>query len=73
MIEGTAMFTIVASTMIIATPTLSIASPIQRRRPSWWMALPSDSVLMNPMRVRRLGALPLGRGYYLPIEMFALR
>ncbi len=33
MIEGTATFTIVASTMIMATPRLSIARPSQRPRP----------------------------------------
>ena len=30
--DGTATFTIVASTMIMATPTLSMVSPSQRRR-----------------------------------------
>ena len=30
--DGTATFTMVASTMIMATPTLSIVSPSQRRR-----------------------------------------
>ncbi len=33
MIDGIATFTIVASTMIIETPRLSIASPSQRPRP----------------------------------------
>jgi hypothetical protein len=33
MIEGTATFTIVASTMIMATPRLSIARPSHRPRP----------------------------------------
>ncbi len=33
MIEGIATFTIVASTMIIETPRLSIARPSQRPRP----------------------------------------
>ncbi len=40
MIEGTATFTIVASTMIMATPTLSIAKPIHRPRPDASMAAP---------------------------------
>ncbi len=39
MIEGIATFTIVTSTMIIATPILSIARPIQRPRPSTSTAL----------------------------------
>ncbi len=43
MIDGIATFTIVASTMIIATPTLSIASPTQRRRPVAWIAGASGS------------------------------
>jgi hypothetical protein len=33
MIDGIATFTIVASTMIIETPRLSMASPSQRPRP----------------------------------------
>jgi DNA-binding MarR family transcriptional regulator len=43
--EGTATFTIVASTMIIATPTLSIARPSQRRRVSARPAAGGDGVI----------------------------
>ena len=47
MIDGTATFTIVASTMIIDTPRLSMARPSQRPRPCSEMAAPpalADSV-----------------------------
>jgi hypothetical protein len=40
MIDGTATFTIVASTMIIETPRLRSARPIQRPRPLSSMAAP---------------------------------
>ena len=58
MIEGTATFTIVASTMIIETPRLSMARPSQRPRPSSCMAAPpalAESVT-GVVLPRRLGS-----------------
>ena len=50
MIDGTATFTIVASTMIIETPRLSIASPSQRPRPSDCIDAVSAAWLVIPCR-----------------------
>ena len=57
MIEGTATFTIVASTMIIDTPTLSIARPIHRPRPLSWMADgPRPVAFTHPAALRSIRA-----------------
>jgi hypothetical protein len=58
MIDGTATFTIVASTMIMETPKLSIARPSQRPRPSVCMAPPTavaESVTGVDSPIVRLG------------------
>ena len=50
MMAGTATFTIVASTMIMATPTLSMASPSQRPLPSECIA-PAGALVACDTRV----------------------